>query len=206
MWKTRRRHLLTMGAPPPHIIINQVKLSVLLPRSLVDRFPTILYEDLVKTSQRTNNAVSHAWQGFAPLPPVRFDLYLGGPLVGCRRDFEIACIVSRALWDTRFPFSIRPGDWCASRMRSSPEVWMQASFPRAFYFGYVSGTRGSGLGFWGKRFKRVWFGFNKVTRLDIFRGHRWWWPPLIQLFGCLFARGLEGILCEIWIDSFMIEC
>lgn len=111
MWKTRRRHLLTMGAPPPpHIIINQVKLSVLLPRSLVDRFPTILYEDLVKTSQRTNNAVSHAWQGFAPLPPVRFDLYLGGPLVGCRRDFEIACIVSRALWDTRFPFSIRPGD------------------------------------------------------------------------------------------------
>lgn len=40
---------------------------------------------------------------------VRFDLYLGGPLDGCRRDFEIACIVSRALWDTRFPFQSDPG-------------------------------------------------------------------------------------------------
>ena len=65
---------------------------------------------------------------------VRFDLYLGGPLDGCRRDFEIACIVSRALWDTRFPFQSDRGTDVRPRMRSSPEVSMQASFPRGFYF------------------------------------------------------------------------
>lgn len=39
MWKTR--HLLTMGAPH---IINQVDQAICPPPSLVDRFPTILYE------------------------------------------------------------------------------------------------------------------------------------------------------------------
>lgn len=114
---------------------------------------------------------------------VRFDLYLGGPLDGCRRDFEIACIVSRALWDTRFPFQSDRG----TDVRHSTNAQFAGSFnagklSAGFLFHSGFQVRGSGLGFEGN-------GSNEFH------------SDLIKLLGWIFFEGIDDPIVWLFVWS-----